>query len=104
MAVTFHLVLISWILFRARSVQEAWSIFYKIVFDHGPIFWNVMIIQGAFVIILLLIVDLFHWRTKFWNRLAEFPIALRVSAAVAFVFAIVLFGIESQNQFIYFQF
>ena len=103
-AVTFHLVLISWILFRARSVQEAWSIFYKILFDHGPVFWNVIIIQSAMAIVILLIVDLFHWRTKFWDRIAEFPIALRVSAALVLLFAIVLFGVESQNQFIYFQF
>jgi D-alanyl-lipoteichoic acid acyltransferase DltB (MBOAT superfamily) len=103
-ALTFHLVLISWILFRARSVSEAWSIFHKILFDHGPVFWNVIIIQGGFVIVFLLVVDLFHWRTKFWDRMAEYPALMRVVSAVVLLFAIVLFGVESQNQFIYFQF
>src|ERR1051325_9198543 len=43
-ALTFHLVLISWILFRARSIHEAWSIFHKILFNHGPLFWSVVIV------------------------------------------------------------
>jgi alginate O-acetyltransferase complex protein AlgI len=103
-ALTFHLVLISWILFRAPSVQEAWSILYKILFDHGPVFWNVILLQGAFVISLLLVADLFHWRTKFWDRVSEFPLTMRVASAVAVLFAIVLLGVESHNQFIYFQF
>jgi alginate O-acetyltransferase complex protein AlgI len=104
MMLTFHLVLISWILFRARSVSEAWSIFHKILFDHGTLFWNVIIIQGSLVIVLLLVVDLYDWRAKCWDRIAEYPTAMRVASAVAILFAIVLFGAESQNQFIYFQF
>jgi D-alanyl-lipoteichoic acid acyltransferase DltB (MBOAT superfamily) len=103
-AFTFHLVLISWVLFRAASLHEAIDIFRKIAFEHGPLFWNVIIIQGAFVIAILAVWDLFHQRTKFWDRLPAFPASFRVACAFALLFGIVLFGIESQNQFIYFQF
>lgn len=103
-ALTFHLVLVSWILFRARSVPEAWSIFHKILFDHGPAFWNAILVQGSLVTGLLLAADLFHWRTRFWDRVAQYPSVMRVASALVILFAIVLLGIESHNQFIYFQF
>jgi alginate O-acetyltransferase complex protein AlgI len=102
--ITFHLVTLSWVLFRARSLVEAGDILKKILFNHGALFWNAIIVQSVCGIILLLAWDAFHHRTAFWDRLDRVAIPTKALAAIALLFGIVLFGIESHVQFIYFQF
>jgi hypothetical protein len=61
-------------------------------------------VQGLLAIVLLGALDLFHRRTGFWDSLDKFPRLPRLAYAVVLLFGIVLFGVDSGTQFIYFQF
>jgi alginate O-acetyltransferase complex protein AlgI len=101
---TFHLVLLSWVFFRAANLSTALDTLRRIAVDHGPLFWDPIIVQGVLAILLLGVLDVFHRRTGFWDSLDQFPKWLRLGYAVALLFGIVLFGVDTGTQFIYFQF
>src|SRR5205823_9388617 len=75
---TFHLVLLSWVFFRAANLSTALDTLRRIAVDHGPLFWDPIIVQGVLAIVLLGVLDLFHRRTGFWDALEQFPKWLRV--------------------------
>ena len=101
---TFHLVLLSWVFFRAANLPTALDTLHRIAVDHGPLFWDPILVQGVLAILLLGALDLFHRRTGFWDSLDRFPKWPRLAYAVALLFGIVLFGTDTGTQFIYFQF
>jgi alginate O-acetyltransferase complex protein AlgI len=101
---TFHLVLLSWVFFRAANLSTALDTLRRIALDHGPLFWDPIIVQGVLAILLLGALDFFHRRTGFWDGLDRFPKLPRLAYSVALLFGIVLFGMDTGTQFIYFQF
>jgi len=101
---TFHLVLLSWVFFRAANLSTALDTLRRIAVDHGPLFWDPILVQGMLAILLLLALDLFHRRTGFWDALDQFPKWPRLGYSVALLFGIILFGVDTGTQFIYFQF
>jgi alginate O-acetyltransferase complex protein AlgI len=101
---TFHLVLLSWVFFRAANLPTALDILHRITVDHGTLFWDPIIVQGVLAILLLGAFDLFHQRTGFRDGLGRFPKGLRLAYSMALLFGIVLFGVDTGTQFIYFQF
>jgi D-alanyl-lipoteichoic acid acyltransferase DltB (MBOAT superfamily) len=101
---TFHLVLLSWVFFRAANLSTALDTLRRIAVDHGPLFLDPIIVQGVLAILLLGALDLFHRRTGFWDSLDRFPKLPRLAYSLALLFGIVLFGVDSGTQFIYFQF
>jgi len=105
MTVTFHLVLLGWVFFRAESVATAVLIVERIVLDHGPLFWASSIFpQALFGTAALLVLDWFNWRTDYWANFNSYRVCYRMSYAIALLFAIILFGMDAGAQFIYFQF
>jgi hypothetical protein len=96
--------MLSWVFFRAANLSAALDTLRRIAVDHGPLFWDPIIVQGLLAILLLGALDLFHRRTEFWDSLDKFPRFPRLAYAVALLFGIVLFGVDSGTQFIYFQF
>jgi len=101
---TFHLVLVAWVFFRADSLATAILVLRKIAFDHGPLFWDPIIPQTLLATVLLLVLDLFNRKTDYWAKQDSFHVGFRVAYAVALLFAVVLFGMDNGTQFIYFQF
>jgi D-alanyl-lipoteichoic acid acyltransferase DltB (MBOAT superfamily) len=104
MVVTFHLVLVAWVFFRADSVAAAASVLRKIAFDHGPIFWDVLIVPASLALVMLVALDVFNRKTDYWTDLDRFSVRFRAVYSVMLLAAVVLFGIEEGAQFIYFQF
>jgi D-alanyl-lipoteichoic acid acyltransferase DltB (MBOAT superfamily) len=88
---TFHLVVLSWVFFRAPNLASAALILRKIAFDHGPLFLDAIVFQGLAVAAIALALEVFRPRAS-------------AVYAMGLVFAVVLFGVENGAQFIYFQF
>jgi alginate O-acetyltransferase complex protein AlgI len=105
--ITFILVSLGWIFFRANSLAEAASITMKIFTSHGPIFYQSPydLIYAIIGIISLIAIDL---KREFFNdRLSilynKYSI-VRITGIVIIVIAILLMGVFDGGQFIYFQF
>ncbi|QPD03614.1 MAG: Alginate O-acetyltransferase [Candidatus Nitrospira kreftii] len=102
---TFHLVLLAWVFFRAENIATAMLIIKKIALDHGPLFRApTNFPQAMFVTGLLLALDWVNRKIDYWDNTSSFSLSFRTAYAVGLFFAIVIFGMESGSQFIYFQF
>jgi D-alanyl-lipoteichoic acid acyltransferase DltB (MBOAT superfamily) len=108
--VTFHLVVLAWVFFRAESMKDALYILRKIA-KHpfkGPALTNyfgwqeAMIALGA--IVLLEAVHLLHGRVNAREFLATRPIFIRWPAYYALILAVVFYAKQGRQEFIYFQF
>lgn len=115
--ITFILVLVAWIFFRAWSVPQALAIIRDLF--HG---WskpgivngiNLLTKHGlnesdlivAFASIAFLVfIDILSEKKDIWLRIAERPLLLRWGIYWLFIISILIFGVFENRQFIYLQF
>lgn len=109
--VTFHLVLLSWVFFRAASVQQAWTVLSKILGSLGMLpmllpaynwngaFWTALALIGALILIELL--DEFR---SLWSWVGERPLVLRWGFYYAVLGCLAVLGNWGASQFVYMQF
>ncbi|MDP3895284.1 MAG: MBOAT family O-acyltransferase, partial [Mesorhizobium sp.] len=108
---TFHLILVSWIFFRAETIDKALTVIgriwnalpglpslatkYPFTVDHGI---------GAALILLLLAIEFLDERRSIWSHLAAAPVAVRWGTYYAGLMALLVLGRWQADQFIYMQF
>lgn len=107
---TFALTCAAWVVFRAQSVPDAWYIlthFWR-GWDLGSIRTEQFLLRQMPVALLsiafLELVQWLHGRVSLTRVLSRHPLVVRWPVYVGFVLAVVLFGVYSKSQFIYFQF
>jgi alginate O-acetyltransferase complex protein AlgI len=107
--VTFHIVVIGWIFFRASTVENAIIIIRKILFDWGEFHWNSLgEPYSLFIAILsILFMEILHVIERgssipecFWRL----PILIRWGLYYTLILSILIFGEFNSNEFLYFQF
>lgn len=108
-AITFHLVLFSWIFFRANSLHDALVILERLWIwpaEHQSVaLGKIEMIVALISLLLLEAVQIGQHRGSFRHQLAGKPAWLRWSLYYGLVMVILLFGMmASEQQFIYFQF
>jgi alginate O-acetyltransferase complex protein AlgI len=109
--VTFHLILVSWVFFRAASLEDALTIFSRIGASAGRLPSLVAVrlaapevLASLLLIALLAAIELFDETRSMWERLAARPTPVRWAAYYALALALVVFGIWNLQQFVYMQF
>jgi hypothetical protein len=108
---TFHLILVTWVFFRARSLGDAWLIFKKIGlniieipsllarFPFSPDHYL------AFTLIALLLgIEIVDERRSVIQRLAAAPAVLRWAVWYLGIFVLLILGRWQAREFIYMQF
>jgi D-alanyl-lipoteichoic acid acyltransferase DltB (MBOAT superfamily) len=101
---TFHLVLLAWVFFRADKMSVAFDIVRRMLVPTGTLFIDPVLAQCVFGVLVVFGADLFLRRSDYWNKLDRYPVAFRFGVALSMLFCVILFGIEKGAQFIYFQF
>ncbi len=109
--ITFHLILVAWVFFRASSVSQAVLILRRIGTSLGQLpafvgrypFSADQAIAWS-LIFLLLALEVLDERRSIWTRLAEAPVAVRWAAYYAALFALLFLGRWQAREFIYMQF
>ena len=117
--ITFHLVLIAWVFFRANSLNDALLVFEKIL-TVNPIVFLEQLFTLSFTsdlgltsyelfiaimsIIFMEVIHLYQRHNKMRNFLSNKPRAIRWSVYYSIVILILLFGEFNLTEFIYFQF
>lgn len=107
--ITFHLVTITWMAFRARSMQAVQHMFQQIISDFKGSHIPEMLLAYRAVFFLILAGFVVHWlpvRWKNWyrGRFVLMPVYLKILITVAIVFILVQFSSADLQPFIYFQF
>ncbi len=109
--VTFHLIAVTWIFFRAKTLADAWTILRKIganvaeipaLLAHYPFTADHLL--GFALIASLLVIEWFDERRSIFLRLAAARTAWRWTASYAGIFALLLLGRWQSREFIYMQF
>jgi D-alanyl-lipoteichoic acid acyltransferase DltB (MBOAT superfamily) len=100
---TFHLVLVAWVFFRARDLATALDIAQRMLVPTGRVFYDPILVQCALGVLIVTAGDWLIRRTDYWNNLDRYPVT-RFTTSLAMLFGISLFGVENGAQFIYFQF
>jgi len=104
-ALTFTLVCLAWVFFRASSVDSAMYILTQILSVPG-----VLTLEGFWVgynlvlISLLLLIEYQSGRRDKWLPVYKNSFPMRLGFDCALILAILLLGINTNNTFIYFQF
>ena len=108
---TFHLIAVTWIFFRARSLGDAWLVLRKIAthlveipallgrFPFTAEHWT-----GFVLIALLVAVEIVDERRSIFQRLAAAPVAVRWGLWYLALLALLLLGRWQAREFIYMQF
>jgi len=109
--ITFHLILLSWVFFRAGSMHDALLVLQKIGarltdLPHLLIIYpfNAEQLTGFGLIAFLLAYEIIDERRPVFQRLAETPVALRWGAYYLGIFSLLLLGRWQAKEFIYMQF
>ncbi len=108
---TFHLIAVAWVFFRAASVGDALLILERI----GSGLWRMpgLLLRYPFsvdhylglgLIALLVVLEILDERRSIWQRLAAAPVALRWAVYYAGIFALLVLGRWQAREFIYMQF
>jgi alginate O-acetyltransferase complex protein AlgI len=106
---TFHLVLLAWVFFRAQSVTDAFFIIGRILADPFGRFYpgpsQLTTFLGMALILFLVAVQILQSRgaVSLYFSGIRWPLLIRWPSYAALIFGMAIFGI-SNNEFIYFQF
>ena len=109
-ATTFLLILAAWVVFRARSLPDAWY-----VFTHFHQNWDFsnfkteqfQLTQLPAAVAAIVMLELIQYLEPRWHldvTIARVPAWFRWPVYAGLVFSVILFGVFRQAQFIYFQF
>jgi len=111
MLLTFHLILVSWVFFRAKTLGDATTVLTRIgeaapdlpaLVARYP--FGAEQVAALAMIVALMIVEWFDERRSIFQRLAAAPLALRWAVWYGLLAALLLFGRWGQAEFIYMQF
>jgi alginate O-acetyltransferase complex protein AlgI len=102
---TFHLILLSWVFFRADSVRSAANILLRIGTQQGGLAFPESLGGISLVILVLLVAELIQSRVNVVKTVTDSPRVLRWAFYVAAMSALIMFGrFQVEQPFIYFQF
>jgi D-alanyl-lipoteichoic acid acyltransferase DltB (MBOAT superfamily) len=108
---TFHLITLAWVFFRAKSLEEAWTILKRVgerlgeipaLLAHYPFSSDHLL--GACLILGLIAVELLDERRSIFERLAAAPAWLRWALCYAALALLLLLGRWQAREFIYMSF
>ncbi len=104
--ITFQLVCLAWIYFRAASISDANFIVGQIFTTSGSLFIPALdqFMYGLVAIFLLLMGDAAQELTNVTQRFVQRPRTIRWASYVAIIVITILIGVFDESQFIYFQF
>lgn len=101
--VTFHLICVGWLLFRAQSIEQAWGMLSAIA--SKPAIPPAAVLVPVLVCVLpLLLVQWIQYRARDLNFVFRAPWYVRSVWYTALFYAFILGGEFGGGQFIYFQF
>jgi D-alanyl-lipoteichoic acid acyltransferase DltB (MBOAT superfamily) len=106
---TFHLILLSWVFFRAQSVGDAGTMLHAVLTNRPGLGIAFDSIGGRTMVVmavgLLLVFELLQSRTSIRAFISSKPWPVRWPAYMALIVLLLLLGdFASQQQFIYYQF
>jgi D-alanyl-lipoteichoic acid acyltransferase DltB (MBOAT superfamily) len=109
--VTFHLILVTWVFFRAATLGDAVTILERVAASAVRLPTLVMarlsapdVVIALVLIVLLTTVEWLDERRSMWQRLAARPTPVRWAAYYALAVGLIVLGVWNVQRFVYMQF
>jgi D-alanyl-lipoteichoic acid acyltransferase DltB (MBOAT superfamily) len=109
--VTFHLVLITWVFFRAASLSDAVTVLSRVGGAAGSLprllinrLDSSELLVSVGLIVLLLAIEWLDERRPLWSRIDSRPVYVRWTAYYALLLSLIVLGNWNFAQFVYMQF
>lgn len=109
--VTFHLVTIAWVFFRADSISDAFTILSRVaesILQLPTLLVTYAYTEDLFLSValigVLLVVEMLDEKRGLWERLRSQPVYVRWAVYYALVFSLIIIGKWGLKQFVYMQF
>lgn len=102
--ITFHLVLVAWVFFRAGSITDAVYVLGAMWNGEGTFVGPMTLWQFRLAVVSILALLAIQGLRELWPGSRSTPTWLRWSMDYALIFAILIFGEFGAQEFIYFQF
>lgn len=103
----FHLICFGWMIFRAESMTQLLAELRELLFDFEPVpdaDQLLLIRKLLFYSVIPMVYQYLQYRTSKLIPVFDWPPALRTGSYVMLFYMIVIFGFNSAQSFIYFQF
>lgn len=108
---TFHLILISWVFFRADSISDAFTVLSRVTQSIprlpsllGAYIYTEDLILSFVLIAVLLVIETIDEKRSLWERLQNQPVYVRWAIYYALLISLVVIGKWNLKQFVYMQF
>lgn len=108
---TFHLILITWVFFRAASLTDAMTVLSRVTAAAAALpamLWARIgtgeVLFAIALVVVLLAVEVLDERKPLWERLAARPVTVRWAVYYAMIVALLVFGSWQLQNFVYMQF
>ena len=109
--ITFHLILVTWVFFRASSVPDAITVFTRIVTNLGTMSSAILarlsegpVLLSLILILLLLGIEIIDEKRAFWTNLRVQPRYMRWGVYYTLILMLVVIGSWQLREFVYMQF
>jgi alginate O-acetyltransferase complex protein AlgI len=106
--ITYHIICLLWVFFRANSVADGIYIIKNIFHGWPTIFIDAVAmsygILGIFILLFIQMVQLVNEQKTIDKLLVTWPPGIRWAFYYIVIFSIILLGVDGKSQFIYFQF
>ncbi|MEZ5287829.1 MAG: MBOAT family O-acyltransferase [Vicinamibacterales bacterium] len=109
--ITFHLILVTWVFFRAASIEDGRLIVGRVAGALGqlPSLLIARLQVGDLTLPILLVaallaIEVVDERRPVWQRLGRVPVPVRWAAYYALAFALIVLGVWTNQQFVYMRF
>jgi D-alanyl-lipoteichoic acid acyltransferase DltB (MBOAT superfamily) len=102
--VTFNLVCLAWVFFRAETVADAWYILGRICSIRNLTYTAGALMSGREVVFCMAIIGALLAGERYLRDFRDFSLIKRTSLAATLLVICYFFGIFNEAQFIYFQF
>ncbi len=111
MLLTFHLILITWVFFRAASIGDALTVISRVLESSAalPAMLRVRVFTGEVgfaiaLVVVLLAIEVLDERKPLWERVRPLPVPVRWAVYYALIAAVIVFGSWQLQSFVYMQF
>jgi D-alanyl-lipoteichoic acid acyltransferase DltB (MBOAT superfamily) len=102
--ITFNVVCLAWVFFRADTVADAWYILGRIISFDNLNYTGGSLMTGSEIVFCTAIIASLVAGERYLRDFKDFSVIKRTSIAVSLVVLCYFFGIFNETQFIYFQF
>lgn len=102
---TFHLVSFAWIFFRAENFEKAFAYINSMQFKLAPDGQGlVYLLFNSLMIIIFLIMEFFYKNRERFTFIQRIPAVVKIAGFALFICLIIVFAVDSGNEFIYARF